>query len=175
MSSDALKNYIHGQWVAPDASDHLDVENPTTGKVIRQVPLSTVAETDRAVAAAREAFPDWSATPVARRCELLFKLAERLRRESEPLARLVTEENGKSLPDARAEVKRALENTEVACGMPVLAQGDKLIGAAGDIDGETLRLPIGPFGMIAPFNFPSPMVTIFINPLSKSPRYETCG
>jgi malonate-semialdehyde dehydrogenase (acetylating)/methylmalonate-semialdehyde dehydrogenase len=63
-------------------------------------------------------------------------------------------ENGKSLPDARAEVKRALENTQVACGMPVLQQGDKLIGGAKDIDGEVLNLPLGVFGMIAPFNFP---------------------
>lgn len=154
MPSDPLKNYVHGQWIAPDAAEHLDVENPTTRQLITRVPLSTVSATDLAVSAAGEAFPDWSATPVARRCELLFKLAERLRREFEPLARLVSEENGKSLPDARAEVKRSLENTEVACGMPVLMQGDKLMGCAAGIDGELLRLPIGPFGMIAPFNFP---------------------
>ena len=81
-------------------------------------------------------------------------LAEGLRDQAEELARLITEENGKSLPDSRAEVKRALENTEVACGMPVLGQGDKLIGGAVDIDGEVIRLPVGTFGMIAPFNFP---------------------
>ena len=62
---------------------------------------------------------------------------------------------GKSLPDARAEMKRAFENIEVACGMPLMQQGDKLIGASFEIDGEVIRLPMGVFGMIAPFNFPA--------------------
>jgi len=149
-----LQNYIDGSRSTPESAGRLDIENPSTAEILGQVPLSGAAEVDRAVAAGRAAFAGWSATPVARRCELLFKLAERIRGEFEDLARLVTLENGKSLPDARAEVKRALENTEVACGMPVLMQGDKLVGAAADIDGEVLRLPIGTFGMIAPFNFP---------------------
>ena len=154
MALEELKNYVYGQWFSPEHDGLLDVENPTTGQIIARVPLSKASETDRAVAAAEAAFADWSQTPVSRRCELLFKLAELMRHDSENLARLVTEENGKSLPDSRAEVKRALENTEVACGMPVMQQGDKLIGGAADIDGEVLRLPLGPFGMIAPFNFP---------------------
>jgi malonate-semialdehyde dehydrogenase (acetylating) / methylmalonate-semialdehyde dehydrogenase len=154
MSTETLQNYIAGRFVASESRELLDVENPATGGTISRVPLSTSDEVDRAVAAANEAFPAWSATPVARRCELLFKLAERIRSDTENLARLVTTENGKSLPDSRAEVKRALENTEVACGMPVLQQGDKLIGAAADIDGEVIRVPLGAFGMIAPFNFP---------------------
>jgi len=154
MSTATLRNYIGGQWIEADSPGHLDVENPATGRSVAQVPLSAPAETDRAVAAADAAFSEWSATPPARRCEFLFLLVERLRAEAEELARLVSEENGKSLPDSRAEVKRAIENTEVACGMPVLAQGDKLVGASADIDGEVLRLPLGVFGMIAPFNFP---------------------
>ncbi|OHB80113.1 MAG: hypothetical protein A2V98_06100, partial [Planctomycetes bacterium RBG_16_64_12] len=149
-----LRNYVGGEWIEPECAGYLDVENPTTGETIGRVPLSKPSETDRAVAAARAAFPEWSATPVSRRCELLFRLAERIRSEGAGLARLITEENGKSLPDSWAEVKRALENTEVACGMPVLQQGDKLIGGAVDIDGEILRQPLGTFGMIAPFNFP---------------------
>jgi malonate-semialdehyde dehydrogenase (acetylating)/methylmalonate-semialdehyde dehydrogenase len=151
---ETLKNYIGGRWIEPASLGELDVENPSTGRVLCRVPLSSPNEMDRAVQAAGAAFPEWSSTPVARRCELLFKLAERIRNQSEDLARLVTEENGKSLPDSRAEVKRALENTEVACGMPVLGQGDKLIGGSVDIDGEVIRLPLGVFGMIAPFNFP---------------------
>jgi len=154
MPVEQLNNYVAGRFVPSASRELLDVENPSTGEKIARVPLSTPDEVDRAVAAANEAFPAWSAMPVARRCELLFKLAARIRAEAEELARLVTTENGKSLPDSRAEVKRALENTEVACGMPVLQQGDKLVGAAADIDGEVLRLPLGAFGMIAPFNFP---------------------
>jgi len=149
-----LKNYVAGQWVTPEHHGLLDIEQPSTAEVIARVPLSKKAETDRAVAAAKAAYQGWSATPVARRCEFLWELANQIRANTEDLARLITRENGKSLPDSRAEVKRALENTEVACGMPVLQQGDKLVGASFDIDGEVLRVPIGPFGMIAPFNFP---------------------
>lgn len=154
MSIEELSNYAGGRWIAPESHGLLDVRQPSTDEVIARVPLSVSGEMDRAVAAAKAAFPGWSATPVARRCELLWELANRLRASAEDLARLVTRENGKSLPDARAEVKRALENTEVACGMPVLQQGDKLVGASFDIDGEVLRVPLGVFGMIAPFNFP---------------------
>jgi len=154
MEISGLKNYVGGAWITPERHGLLDVEQPSTGEVIARVPLSTASETDRAIAAAEGAYPAWSATPVARRCELLWELANQLRKNAEDLARLVTRENGKSLPDSKAEVKRAVENTEVACGMPVLGQGDKLIGASFDIDGEVIRLPLGVFGMIAPFNFP---------------------
>ena len=149
-----LQNHIAGTWADAERHELLDVENPATREVLAHVPLSTSAEVDRAVAAARGAFAAWSTTPVSRRCELMFRFVELLRANIEELTRLVTQENGKSLPDSRAEVKRALENAEVACGMAVLQQGDKLIGAAADIDGEVLRMPLGPFGMIAPFNFP---------------------
>jgi malonate-semialdehyde dehydrogenase (acetylating)/methylmalonate-semialdehyde dehydrogenase len=154
MSVRRLANFVDGNWVEAHGHGWLDVENPGTGEVIAQVPLSDASEADRAIAAAAGAYPEWSDLPVSRRCSLLFKLVELIRRDEEHLARLISQENGKSLPDARAEVKRARENAEVACGMPVLQQGDKLIGGARDIDGEVLRLPLGVFGMIAPFNFP---------------------
>jgi malonate-semialdehyde dehydrogenase (acetylating)/methylmalonate-semialdehyde dehydrogenase len=154
MSIRRLENFVGGSWIEPQRHDWLDVENPTLGERIAQVPLSTDDEVDRAAVAAAEAFSQWSGMPVARRCDLLFNLVELLRRNEEELTRLITLENGKSLPDSRAELKRAVENTQVACGMPVLQQGDKLIGGAKDIDGEVLKLPLGAFGMIAPFNFP---------------------
>lgn len=105
--------------------------------------------------AADAAFPAWSDTPVSRRVEHLFRLLGLLRRDEAALARTLVEEMGKSVPDAEAEMKRALENLEVACGMPMLQQGDKLVGAAAGIDGEVLRLPLGVFGLICPFNFPA--------------------
>jgi len=154
MSIKQLQNHIAGQWTDGESHGTLDVQNPSTAEIIARVPLCVAAEVDRAVAAAKATFPAWRDTPVSRRCELLFRFAELLRHNGDELARLITEENGKSLPDARAEVKRAAENIEVACGMPMLQQGDKLISAAADIDGEVLRLPLGVFGMIAPFNFP---------------------
>lgn len=150
-----LKNYVNGEWVEPENSGYIDVENPSTGEMIAACPLSTTAETHRAIEAAAAAFGKWSSTPVSQRCRPLFKLAELIRQNEEKIARSIVEEMGKSLADAEAEVKRALENCEVACGMPILQQGDKLIGSAPGIDGEVIRLPLGVFTMIAPFNFPA--------------------
>ncbi len=150
-----VRNYINGAWVEAENSGYIDVDNPSTGEVLAQVPLSTPAEVNRAIDAAAAAFPAWSQTPVARRVQPLFKLADLLREDEEHIAYTLTEEMGKSLPDARAEMKRVFENCEVACGMPMLQQGDKLVGSSFDIDGEVLRLPIGVFAMIAPFNFPA--------------------
>jgi len=150
-----LRNFVGGTWVDAEAQAWLDVDDPSTGEVIAQVPLSAAGDADRAVRAAHEAFQEWSRIPVGRRVEPLRCLLELLRREEEALARLIAEENGKSLPDARAEMKRALDNLEVACAAPVLLQGEKLIGAGPDIDGEVLRVPLGPFAVICPFNFPA--------------------
>lgn len=155
MTLRTVKNYVGGKWIEPDNSGYLDIENPSTGQIIGKVPLSNVAEVNRAVDAGSRAFESWSRTPVARRVEPLYKLDALLRENEEKISRTLVEEMGKSLPDARAEMKRIFENIEVACGMPVLQQGDKLIGASYDIDGEVIRLPIGVFAMIAPFNFPA--------------------
>ena len=154
MTTEVLNNYIDGAWVVAEHAGTLPVENPSTGEIVAQVPLSTAAETDRAVQAAAAAFPAWSRVPGSRRVQYLFHLLELLRRHEEELARSITLENGKSLTDARAEVKRLVENCEVACGMPVLQQGDKLVGASDGIDGEVLRVPLGVFALMAPFNFP---------------------
>lgn len=150
-----LKNYIGGRWVEAECRGYVDVLNPSTGEVLAKVALSTKAETDRAIAAAAEAYKSWKKTPVARRVLPLFKLVQMMREDEEKITRVLTAENGKSLTDASAEMKRVFENIEVACGMPVLQQGDKLIGGSFSIDGEVIRLPMGVFGMIAPFNFPA--------------------
>ncbi len=155
MALKIAKNYVNGQWIEPENSGFLDIENPSTGQIIGKTPLSTITEVNRAIDAAAVAFKDWSQTPVSRRIQPLYKLDALLRENEETIARTLVEEMGKSLPDARAEMKRIFENIEVACGMPVLQQGDKLIGASYDIDGEVIRLPIGVFAMIAPFNFPA--------------------
>jgi malonate-semialdehyde dehydrogenase (acetylating)/methylmalonate-semialdehyde dehydrogenase len=150
-----LKNYVNGAWVEPDVSDWLDVENPSTGEAIAQCPLSTPGAVGQAVEAAAAAFPEWSQTPVYRRCLPLLRLAAIFREREEEVSRVLVREQGKSLPDARAEIKRLIENTEVAAGMPMISQGDKVIGCSFGIDGEVMYLPIGVFGLIAPFNFPA--------------------
>lgn len=154
MNLGVLRNYVNGRWSEASGAALLPVENPSTGEVIAQVPLTPASGAAEAVGAAAAAFPAWSRTPVSRRVQSLFRLLELLRAEEEALARSITEENGKSLADARAEMKRLLENCEVACGMPTLQQGAKLVGAAEGVDGEVLRVPLGVFAMIAPFNFP---------------------
>ncbi|HYV86425.1 MAG TPA: CoA-acylating methylmalonate-semialdehyde dehydrogenase [Patescibacteria group bacterium] len=155
MAVPRLRNYIGGSWVEPAGSAWLEVENPATGATIAEVTLSGAADVAAAVAAARAAFPSWSATPADRRVAPLFRLASMIREHRETLVRTLVEENGKSLPDGRAEIDRTLENVETACGMPVMQQGETLLGVAPGIDGEVMRVPIGVFAMIAPFNFPA--------------------
>ncbi|MCG8512327.1 MAG: CoA-acylating methylmalonate-semialdehyde dehydrogenase, partial [Rhodospirillales bacterium] len=154
MTIAKLKNYVNGEWREASDGDWLDVENPSTAEIIAQVPICGKNEAEAAIAAAKAAFPGWAATPADRRVAPLFRLRELFVEHGEELARLITQEMGKSLPDARAEMKRALENVEAACGMPILQQGDKLVGAAAGIDGEVLKLPVGVFAMVPPFNFP---------------------
>jgi malonate-semialdehyde dehydrogenase (acetylating)/methylmalonate-semialdehyde dehydrogenase len=148
-------NYISGKWVEAEHDGHLDIENPSTGGIIGKVPLSVAGEADRAVEAARKAFPEWSKTPVAGRVSYLYALRNLLMEHEEKLSRTLVEEMGKSLPDARAEMKRTIQNIEAACGMPILQHGDKMIGSAAGIDGEVIHLPIGVFAAITPFNFPA--------------------
>jgi malonate-semialdehyde dehydrogenase (acetylating)/methylmalonate-semialdehyde dehydrogenase len=162
MTIRRLRNYVRGEWYEPSGCGWLDVENPATGAILARVPLSGPSEVDAAVAAAGEAFPAWAAAPADRRVAPLFRLQAMIRDNREAIARVLVEENGKSLPDARAEIDRTLENVETACGMPVLQQGDKLVGAAPGIDGEVLRLPIGVFAVIPPFNFPAMVPFWFI-------------
>ena len=150
-----LKNYVNGHWVEPKQAAYMDVENPSTGEVVARVPLTSRAETEEAIERSYAAYLEWRNVPVARRAGYMFKLLQLLEENEEKISRLLVTEMGKSLPDARAEMKRTFENIEVACGMPVLQQGDKLIGASYDMDGEVIRLPLGVFGMIAPFNFPA--------------------
>jgi malonate-semialdehyde dehydrogenase (acetylating)/methylmalonate-semialdehyde dehydrogenase len=155
MSIKIVKNYVNGQWREGENTGYLDVENPSTGEILAKTPFSTTEETNSAIQAAAEAYKTWSQTPVARRVKPLYDLATILRNNEMEVARVLVEEMGKSIPDGIAEMKRIYENVESACGMPILQQGDKLIGASFDIDGEVIKLPMGVFSMIAPFNFPA--------------------
>ena len=149
-----LRNYINGEFTIPEGCDWLEVENPSTTEIIARAPKSSKEVAESAIAAAKAAFPGWSTTPADRRAHPLFELRDLMVEHLDELSRLIAEEMGKSVPDAAAEMKRAIENVEVGCGMPVLQQGDKMIQSSWGIDGEVLKLPLGVFGMIAPFNFP---------------------
>ena len=122
-----VKNYVNGKWVEPRSGKYLDVINPASGAVLAKVILSTADQVNEAIEAAAQAYKTWSQTPASRRVQPLYQLATLMRKNEEQMARTLVAEVGKSLPDARAEIKRTIENVETACGMPILQQGDKLI------------------------------------------------
>ncbi len=157
-----LKNYIDGEWVEPEG-DIVNVVNPATGQVIATVPLSTRAEVNQAVAAAKAAFPDWRRTPPLARARCLFRLKELLEAHFEELSRIQTMEHGKTIDESRGETRRGIENVEVAAGIPSLMMGQVLEDIAGGMDEYLIRQPLGVFGVITPFNFPF-MISLWFAP-----------
>jgi malonate-semialdehyde dehydrogenase (acetylating) / methylmalonate-semialdehyde dehydrogenase len=149
-----ILNYINGEWIKPSANDYYDVINPATGQVIAKTPLSGREAVDAAATAASEAFPAWRRTPVQDRVQYLFKLRDLLKSHQDEIARLTTNECGKTFDEARAEMLRAIENVEVACGMPMMSKGEIVEDIAPGIDEIMLRQPLGVCATIAPFNFP---------------------
>ena len=150
----SLKNFIDGGWVSSQASESLDILNPATAEVLARVPLSPAVEVDQAAQAAQAAFPDWRRTPAASRIQVLFKMKDTLETHFEELSRLITLENGKTLAEARGEMRRAIENVEVACGIPTLLQSEFSEDIAPGIDEYMIRQPVGVCAIVAPFNFP---------------------
>lgn len=149
-----ILNYINGSWVKPDVKEYFDVINPATGQVIAKTPLGTKADVDSAARAAREAFDGWRRTPVNDRVQYLFKLRNLMRENADEIAKLITDECGKTFEEAKAEMVRAYENIEVACGMPMMMKGEFVEDIASGIDELMIRQPVGVCATIAPFNFP---------------------
>ena len=121
-----MRNYIGGDWRNSGATETLPVFNPATGDELGRVPLSPTAEVDQAVRAAARAFASWRHTPVVERVQFLFKLKALLEDHFQTISRTITMECGKTLAEARGEMRRAIENVEVACGTPILIQGYSL-------------------------------------------------
>ena len=149
-----LSNYINGQWRDSSAKEFADVTDPATGETLAQVPLDGEADMASAIESAAAAFPEWRRTPPEDRIQYLFKLKQLFEEHLEDLARFITRENGKTLSEARAELRRAIENVEVACGIPTLMQGYNLEDVARGIDEMMIRQPLGVVAAITPFNFP---------------------
>src|SRR5215467_1099584 len=147
-------NYCNGTWQNSGTSAWEDVTNPATGEVLARVPLSDTAETSKAVEAAAAAYPAWRRTPPEDRIQPLFKLKQLLENHIDELARIITQENGKTFAEAKAELRRAIENVEVACGIPLMMQGYNLEDVARGIDETMIRQPLGVVAVITPFNFP---------------------
>ena len=149
-----VPNYINGQWQDSAASEWQDVMNPATGETIARVPLADNAEVTQAIDAAAAAYQPWRRTPPEDRIQPLFKLKALLEDHQDELARIITQENGKIFSEAKAELRRAIENVEVACGIPMMMQGYNLEDVARSIDEIMIRQPLGVVAAITPFNFP---------------------
>ncbi|HSJ52378.1 MAG TPA: CoA-acylating methylmalonate-semialdehyde dehydrogenase [Anaerolineae bacterium] len=150
----AVLNYIGGQWVGSSAAEQLPVINPATGQVLGQAPCSSTAEVEAAARAAAAALPEWRRTPPVERVQYLFKLKELMEAHFEDLSRTIVLECGKTLEEARAEMRRAIENVEIACGIPLMLQGYNSEDIARGIDELMIRQPVGVAAAICPFNFP---------------------
>ena len=153
------------RWWSPAAAEYGPVFNPSRGEPIARVPLGGPAEVDAAVQAAVKAFPAWSRTPAPARAARMFAYKAQLESHFEELAALITRENGKTLDEARGDVRRGIEVVEFACGIAHLGKGEALPQVAEHLDGVTLREPLGVCVGITPFNFPA-MVPLWMFPLA---------
>lgn len=154
MKYTALSNYVDGKKVASSSSRFLEVISPLDGSLLSTVPMSSAADLDLAVQAAKKAAKKWAATPIKERVQVFFKYKALLEKNIDELAFLVHEENGKTLGEARAEVEKSIELTEFACSLPQLIQGELLEVSKG-VECRTEHHPVGVVASIAPFNFPN--------------------
>ncbi|VAW32113.1 Malonate-semialdehyde dehydrogenase [inositol] [hydrothermal vent metagenome] len=173
-----LQNYINGQWRESSATEFLDVVNPATMENLGQVPLSPAADVASAAKAAAEAFDSWRRTPAAERIQYLFKLKNLLEEYFEELAQIITMEAGKTIGESRGEMRRAIENVEVACGIPQMMQGVISEDVAPGIDEMMIRQPVGVAAAIPSYEngaFVRPTILQNVNPAGEIARTEIFG
>src|SRR6266508_4652200 len=154
MAVEQLANYINGAFQHSHANKYLDVRNPATAETLVHVPVTPRDEVDAAAQVAQAAWDGWRRTQALERIQYLFKLKNLLEESYKDIARTITQECGKTLAEAEAEMRRGIENVEVACGIPMLMQGYNNEDIASGIDEHMLRQPIGVVAAITPFNFP---------------------
>lgn len=165
LVGDRVPNLAGERWSAPDTSACGLVHNPSTGDVLARLPCSDAAEVDRVVQAAKRAWPSWANTPAPIRASRMFAYKQQLEAHFDELADLITRENGKTLDEAKGDVRRGIEVVDFACGIAHLSKGENLPQLAENIDGVTMREPLGVCAGITPFNFPA-MVPLWMFPLA---------
>lgn len=158
-----VQNYVDGTWETPSGSENQRIDNPATGEQLAQLQFSNDGDLDRAVAAANDAFDDWRSRAVEERIQPLFELKQLLEDNLDELTEVLVTDHGKTYDEARGELRRGIENVEVACGIPKMMQGGMLAHAAPDIDETAIREPLGVFAGITPFNFPA-MISLWFLP-----------
>ncbi|KIZ05257.1 methylmalonate-semialdehyde dehydrogenase [Monoraphidium neglectum] len=159
------KLLINGDFVDSQTSQWVDVVCPATQDVVSKLPLTTPDEFNAAVAAAKAAFPGWRDTPVSTRARVMLKFQHLIRENWDELAKLVTQEQGKTFLDARGDVFRGLEVVEAAAGIAPLMMGETVENVASGIDCYSYRQPLGVCAGICPFNFPA-MVPLWLFPMA---------
>jgi len=159
-----LKSLVNGrhEWMSGDVHP---VTNPSTGEIIAQTPYAAGDDVNRAVLAAHAAFLQFREVPVVDRVQPLYRFKDLLEKHSLELARLLSTENGKTLDDSKAEVRRGIQMVEVSCGMPSLMMGESLENVAKGIDCHSIRQPLGVCVGVTPFNFPC-MVPMWMYPFA---------
>ena len=150
-----IGHWIGGGPVRGSSGRRGPVYNPATGEQTGEVDFASVEEVDRAVTAAKAAFPAWRQWSLSKRADLLFRIYNLVDEHREDLARLLTAEHGKVLSDALGEVQRGIEVIEYVCGIPTLLKGGYTEQAATGIDVYSIRQPLGVVAGITPFNFPA--------------------
>ena len=165
MSLQPVPNFIGGEWVVTKTAATTKVCNPSTGEVIAETPMCGPDIVDQAVRAAEIAFADWSETPPVERARILFRYKILLEDHFEELAKSVTREHGKTLTEARGDVRRGVEVVEYACGAPELLKGEILENVARGIDCDVIKQPLGVVAGICPYNFPA-LVPMWMYPLA---------
>src|SRR5215203_5520177 len=153
MKYETVKNYYNGAFHESGSAESLDVVSPLDGNLLSKVPLSTTEELNEAVRSAKNAFDGWSRTPIKERVQVFFRYRHLLEKNFDELTSLVSEENGKTWDEAKAEVEKSIELTEFACSMPQLVSGELLEVSKG-VECRVEHFPIGVVASIVPFNFP---------------------
>jgi len=149
------KHYINGKWIEDPHDNWLLVTNPASQEVLAQTPVGSIEITNLVVQAAMDALPGWKAVPAGERIQPLYRLKRLLEENRGEIERTITLECGKTIEESKGEIQRAIENIEVACGIPSLMQGDISEDIAPGIDEIMLRQPVGVCAAICPFNFPA--------------------
>jgi malonate-semialdehyde dehydrogenase (acetylating)/methylmalonate-semialdehyde dehydrogenase len=160
-----LPLWIGGKPTPSRTTRYGEVTNPATGEVIRHVPFANAADVDAAVSTAAGAFKTWSTTPSLRRARVLMRFRDLLETHRKDLARIVTQEHGKTLADAEGSVTRGMEVVEFATGIPHLLKGEHSDSVGTDVDSWSVRSPVGVCVGITPFNFPA-MVPMWMFPIA---------
>jgi malonate-semialdehyde dehydrogenase (acetylating) / methylmalonate-semialdehyde dehydrogenase len=160
-----IANLINGQLQTPTGRDALPIYNPANGEVIDEVPLSSASDVEAAVDSAARAFTSWSQTPLTDRVALMFRYMALLDAHLGELAAIITRHHGKTLDEARGEVRRGIDVVDFACGAPTLLQGRTLRDVSRGVDQDYYRYPLGIVAGITPFNFPA-MIPLWMFPLA---------